>query len=162
VATIAAGCSPKTEARAPAEASAVAQRYFDCAGRGDAACAAALFHYPPEETPAERAGDVAAVTQSLSILEKHFGTVDSGTPINGPVMYVQVGAGSANLAYWQKHPESLQLTYRARFSRFGDGFVALDLTNLASRWEIRQVHFGLPASDPRATPRVTKAFNELR
>lgn len=159
---IAAGCSPSTESRAPDDASAVARRYFDCAGRGDAACAAALFHYPPEETPTERAADVAAVTESLSILEKHFGTAGPATPANDPVLYVEVAAGSADLGYWQKHPESLRLTYRTRFSRFGDGFVALDLTNLGSRWEIRQVHFGLPASDPRATARVTKVFNELR
>jgi hypothetical protein len=80
----------------------------------------------------------------------------------GRFAYVEVAAGSADITYWQRHPESIKATYKTRFSKFGEGFVAVELCYISSRWEIRSVHYGLPAIDPRSTTRVMKVFDEIR
>jgi hypothetical protein len=103
-----------------------------------------------------------AVVHSLSIITKHFGTSGAVHAANDPVVYVEVAAGSADLAYWQAHPESLRATYRTEFSKFGKGFIAVEMCHLAGRWEIRSVHYGLPAANPRSSGRVMQVFNELK
>jgi hypothetical protein len=146
----------------PQEAADVARQYLECAPRGDAACASRLFHYPADETAEERRADVNAVMHSLSIIMKHFGTNGAAKPANDPVVYVEVAAGSADLAYWQAHPESLRATYQTEFSRFGKGFIVVEMCHIAGRWEIRSVHYGLPATNPRSAGRVMEVFNEIK
>jgi hypothetical protein len=144
------------------EAIRVIDRYFGCAAKNDVPCAVGLFHYPPDETPSERREDFVAVRRSLGIIFSAFGRTSNVQAANEVVMYVEVAAGSADLSYWKAHPESLRATYKVRFGNFGDGYIAVELCQLYERWEIRSVHYGLPAQDPRSASRMLAIFNELR
>jgi hypothetical protein len=156
-------CSRKTEKLSvPREVADMATQYLECSARADVACAARLFHYPADETVEERAADVNAVVHSLSIITKHFGTNGAVAPANDTVVYVEVAAGGADLEYWQAHPESLRATYRTEFSKFGRGFIAVEMCHISGRWEIRSVHYGLPAANPRSAARVMEVFNEIK
>jgi hypothetical protein len=156
-------CSHETEKLSlPREAVDVARQYLECSARADVACAARLFHYPANETPEERIADVNAVVHSLTIITKHFGTNGVVKPANDPVVYVEVAAGGADLAYWQAHPESLRATYQTEFSMFGKGFIAVEMCHIDGRWAIRSVHYGLPATNPRSAGRVMQVFNEIK
>lgn len=146
----------------PTEAALVAQQYLECAKRANELCAVELFHYPKDETEDERRADVEAVRQSFSVITKHFGMIGPVQRATGRLVYVEVAAGSADITYWQKHPESLKVTYETTFSKYGEGFVAVELCNISGRWEIRSVHYGLPATDPRSTGRIMRVFNELQ
>lgn len=158
-----ASCSRETQKLSvPREAADVATQYLECSARADVACASRLFHYPADETAEERRADMSAVVQSLSVIAKHFGTNGAVAPANDPVVYVEVAAGSADLTYWQAHPESLRATYRTQFSKFGKGFIAVEMCHISGRWEIRSVHYGLPAANPRSAGRVMEVFNEIK
>jgi hypothetical protein len=146
----------------PEEAAAVAGKYLECAKSQDPVCAAKLFHYPADETVDERRADIEAVQLAIGVITNHFGRIESVRAAAGRFAYVEVAAGSADITYWQTHPESIKATYKTLFSKFGEGFVAVELCYISSRWEIRSVHYGLPAIDPRSTTRIMRVFDDLK
>lgn len=146
----------------PAEAVEVAGKYLECVKNGDAGCAANLFHYRTDETVAERRAEVEAVRQSIAAITRHFGAIGSIQEVRGRVAYLEIAVGSADIAYWQKYPEAIKATYTAKFSEVGEGFIGVELCNISGTWEVRSVHYGLPAADPRSPARMLRVFKEVR
>src|SRR5262245_58546982 len=103
----------------------LAQQYFAQVSQSNFAGAAALFHYPKQYTPGERAKDIQAVTQLLKVMTREFGVPTNRKVSQKPYIIYNVSAGGGDLGYWQQHPSSLQTQYEVTFSREAAGYVTL-------------------------------------
>ncbi len=123
--------------------------------------AAELFHYPPEYSPKQRQHDLEGVALLLNAFTGSFGQIKrrSINTKEAEIFGLQVGGG--NLQYWQKHRETLSLVYQVDFSNYGNGFITFTICNLHQKYEIREVNYGLSASQDSSTLLFKDVFNYI-
>ena len=87
--------------------------------------AAALLHYPPSYSLAEREEDAAGVTQFLVTHLEAFGSPTEPELHREPVTTVDSGVSGGSVPYWAKLSpfDSAQFLYRVTFSKAGAGFL---------------------------------------
>ncbi len=116
--------------------------------------AATRFHYPENQSPAERAKDIDGVARFLHNLTLAAGTlkVQPYRQLRGN--FVTVGAGGGDVRYWAAHHEfdsaiSDNLVFDSR--NFGAFVLTVNFIEVDKRWEIKSVVVNIPSERPDAT-----------
>lgn len=135
-------------------------RFVEAYNKKDFAGLAELFHFPEEYTGEELKADKEAIRKTLSLYFDEFGKIAGLEKVENPPFHYFVTIGSADIAYWEKHPEGDKVAYKAVFSREGEGYLTLTFSYILRKWEIRQVNYGLPADRPRSEARISAIFQK--
>ena len=139
----------------------VAQDYVAAMSRMDYAKAAELFYFPSADD-ATRRDEAALMSRRLATLQKRFGPIESIAGSSRVMPYIEVGVSAGTVQFWARYRTGLRLTFDVRFGSYGDGVLIMELCQLrGTRWQLRAVHYGLPAIDPRSGPRVAAAASAL-
>ncbi len=136
----------------------LAAEFFRC---DDATCAVRLFHFPPEYSADELSKDASGVRAVLELFQRELGRPADPKASDDPEQFIDVGIGGADEAYWKKHPESSTIRYIVRFAKEGRGMVAIETCHLGPKWQIRSVHYGLPASRADAKQRIDAIYTKM-
>ncbi len=136
----------------------LAAAFFHC---GDADCAVRLFHFPPEYSAEELRKDTSGVRAVLKLFERELGRPAEPKASGDPEQFVDVGIGGADEAYWKEHSESATTRYVVQFAKEGRGMVAIEACPLGPKWQIRSVHYGLPASRADAKQRIDAIYTKM-
>jgi len=140
----------------------VARTYMNCVGIADYSCVLALFHFPSSYSSAELESDQQAVRDALTVLDKELGRVESQDEISTTSDVVFLSVGGGDLPYWKKHPEFRRFTFKVKFAKEGEGFIFIDICQIEKAPQIRQVHYGLPASYKGARERILAIMNQMK
>ncbi len=135
-------------------------RFVDLYNKKDFDGLTGLFHFPKENTEAERKADKEAIRKTLAMYFDEFGKITGFEKRENPPFYYFVTIAGADIAYWQKHPEGDKITYQVKFARQGDGYLELVFSYILREWEIRQVNFGLPADGPQSEKKISAIFQK--
>lgn len=114
-----------------------------------------LLHYYPGRSGLAAAGEESCqVEYSLRDMVGQFGELQNLRPLANRVMFMGLGSGSGDPAYWRTQPGAYTFTYEADFSKAGHGILKLEVVNFAEKPRLKAINFGLPASE--------QALGELR
>lgn len=136
--------------------------YFQLITQNQFQRAAALFHYPKQYSQMERQKDLNAVSVGLALFSREFGKILSWLPENATETIYHVSVGGSDLKYWQRHPKSYVVGYSVEFEKEGKGYIGVRFCNIVNdKWEIRDVIYALPKSQPTARARITKIMSKM-
>jgi hypothetical protein len=136
----------------------LAAAFFRC---GDADCAVRLFHFPPDYSAEELRKDTNGVRAVLELFQHELGRATEPNASDDPGEFIGVGIGGADAAYWKKHPDTSTIRYVVNFEKEGRGIVAIEACHIGSKWQIRSVHYGLPASRADAKQRIDAVYTKM-
>jgi len=139
----------------------VTSHFFVLVSAGRFEEATELFWFPPNFTPAERSKDAAGVAVTLRIITREFGVPEAPEPDDSAEGVYGVGGGGGDFEYWQKHPVSVDIRFRAHFTREGDGFVIFKFLEVGDSLRIRELNYGLPARRSGARDRIQQIMETL-
>lgn len=108
---------------------------------------ALLHHYPDTVRSASGVDESCQVEQSLRDLASGFGDLNSLRPLASRVLFMGLGSGSGDPAYWRSQPGAYTFTYEADFSKAGHGILKLEVVNYSGKLRLKAINFGLPASE---------------
>lgn len=132
----------------------IAGRFVALAQQGDAKGMAALFHYPPAYSEAEREADAEGVAGSLAWLLAALGTPRGAVPRSEPADFYELGVFGGSDEYWASlgPVEEVRLVYDTTFAELGPGHLELLVfrPEASAAPEIRMAAFGIPAGAPGA------------
>ncbi|MGA1867043.1 MAG: hypothetical protein ACMUJM_00700 [bacterium] len=126
----------------------IASEYFKLIKNKNVNGASKLFHYPTDHTEQEIIKDMNVIGRSLQIFINEFGAVLRADLVETRDIFYHVSIGGGDLSYWKKHPNSINLTYKVKFKKAGQGYIDIMFCNINNKWDIRQVSYGLPQSRP--------------
>lgn len=106
-----------------------------------------LHHYPGRLTTAYAAEESCQVEQTLRDMVTQFGELRSLRPLAGKVLFMGLGSGTGDPAYWRNQPGAYTFTYEADFSKAGHGIIKLEVVDFAKAPRLKAINFGLPASE---------------
>lgn len=141
--------------------SQIGDQFFKTEQIKDFDTASELFHYPSTYSPEERAKDKIGVRSVLEYFNQSFGKILSYKIPENTELYLALSIGGGDLPYWAKHPTSIRITYEVRFSNDGQGYVIIDLCKINDNYEIRSVHYGLPASRKDCPKRIQEIYDGM-
>lgn len=145
----------------PAVIDATAEAYVDAVNAGDFARAAALFHYPEEDSALFRQAGQDHVANVVRALDGCFGAPLDVKPGYTGIVF-ELAAGGGDLAHWRRHPGVRSIVLGVAYQKLGKGRLAFDLVQGDDRtWTIRQVKYGLPLSDVRTKPRIARCAKQV-
>jgi hypothetical protein len=132
----------------------LAERLMGLLRGGDAGRVAALLHYPPQYSPAERAQDEAGVREQLNFLLQRFGKISQAALAKDQPETLDLGVSGGTIAYFKSLGsfDTIDITYTTVFEHEGAGAVKISFLKLAEGWEPFKVSLCLPTSrsDARA------------
>lgn len=120
-----------------------------------------LFHFPRDYTANELKEDKDAISKVLKLYYEEFGKITNIKKNENPSNYYNVSIGSGNIPYWQKYPETVNLSYKVKFSREGLGYIDVVFCHISEKWEIRKVSYGLPADRPKSQERIVSISQKI-
>jgi hypothetical protein len=141
--------------------SSIADHYIKLMNQGNYKEASFLFHYPEDYTQEELVSDRTTVQKMLKIVMDTFGSIDSVYIVPPSLMVYQFSIGGGSIPYWQKHPKGFHVTHCVEFSKQGYGRFDVQFCNINSKWEIRDVSYGLPTSRSDAKPIISKLLERF-
>lgn len=136
----------------------LAAEFFRCR---DAECAVRLFHFPTEYSAEDLRKDSGGVRAVLELFERELGRPAEANPVEDPEPFIEVGIGGADAAYWEKHPDTSMVRYAVKFEKEGAGIIAIEACHIGPKWQIRSVHYGLPANRVDAKPRIDAIYTKM-
>src|SRR5262245_52987146 len=145
VATVCANADSQQERRLPPQQSSiqVARTYMNCVVGEDYSCALELFHFPDSYSAVELESDRQAIRAALTLLAKELGRMrkKEESLVAPDVVFLSIDGG--DLPYWEKHPKFQRFTFKVQFAKEGEGFIFIDVCQIDTALQIRQVHYGL-------------------
>lgn len=135
-------------------------RFVDAYNKKDFDGVADLFHFPAEYTEAEMKADKEAIRKTLKLYFDEFGKIAGFEKKENPPFHYFVTIGSADIPYWERHPEGDKISYKVTFAREGEGYLVLVFSYILKEWEVRQVNYGLPADRPQSEKRISTIFQK--
>lgn len=140
----------------------IASAYIRAVQSNHYAAAAALLHYPEEETGAELQKDKQAMLAAVRAAQTCLGKPLEPAPGYEGLTY-EIAFGAGDLPHWEKHPQLRNVAFRVRFEKAGTGRLSFDEVLLPDNtWGLRQVKFGLPLADPHAQERLAACMQALQ
>lgn len=165
LAMLAAGCRLRRDERPSGEGYDAAVRlggeFFNCDRLDDAGCAVALMHIPPTLQGAEREGELQGLRRGIRLLRERFGGVAEVKAPTTDFRMAEVYWAGGTAGYWAEHPQSSKATFPVKFAKLSDGYVQIEACKIGTTWQIRAIHYGLPASNPSSAPMIAMINDDL-
>lgn len=160
-------CSLSTLATAAREEKAprdVAYRLISLIKAGKFDRAARLFHYPPDESLAERQvdqGDVARHMQELAVALGPLESVRAAERVR-PTFTLSIAGG--DVPYWKRRGriQVISFVFDAVWHNEGDTQLTVFVLRNDVRWEIRALQIGVPTTRPGAKDFILSLAAKLR
>jgi hypothetical protein len=128
--------------------------------RRDAEALISSFHLPPSYSAEEKQRERMTLRKSLQIVFSDFGVPRDVRPgTEGVTLHVAFGSG--DLKYWQAHSTFSHSTYDVRWSDGTAGQFIVVMCNVASKWELRELRFGVRVSEPTAASKIKATTERL-
>ncbi len=144
------------------ESRVFAEHMLDILQRGDAHAFAAQMHYPPAYTPEERAKDIKDTGDDIEVALREFGSFSDVHPFLGARLCYTFFTTGGTVPYVKSLSPSFSAyyDYQVQYHVSGAGYVRISVMRLTARspFEVRQVQFELPVSDPRALPEIANVL----
>lgn len=120
-----------------------------------------LFHFPPEYNEQQIQDDIKDIQEWVVGLKKEFGTLVNAKRLNEPAQYIDLSIGGGNIPYWERHPEFINVVYKASFQKEKDGFIIFWVVDISKKLELKTIGYGLPANDPLARERIMEIGEKM-
>ena len=109
------------------------------------------FYLPKEYTEKDTQNDKEAVTVGLKeLIQNEMGLLENFSSIDSvteKLITLNIATGSPETT---GNLPSTNLFYKAMFTKFGDGYVAIGIYKEGEKLFIKNITFGLPASSPKS------------